>query len=45
MFSLQMQKDLFIFGETIKDYIALLASIRVSGIYMYSVSTLVPRSY
>lgn len=30
-FPLQMQKDLFLFGETVKDYIALLASIRVSG--------------
>ena len=25
-----MQKDLYIFGETVKDYVALLASIRVS---------------
>ena len=28
--SSQTQKDLFLFGETVKDYIALLASIRVS---------------
>ena len=34
-----MDKDLFVFGETVKDYVALLASIRVSGLtlvlYMY----------
>ena len=28
-FSLQVNSDLYIFGETVKDYIALLASIKV----------------
>ena len=31
-FSLQVNSDLYIFGETVKDYIALLASIKVEDL-------------